>query len=91
MRYNNAVISSTTTFGNWWKALASQFASDSHVIFDVMNEPHDIDATVVAALNQAAINGIRAAGATSQLILVEGTSYTGAWSKCGTDTSWSSY
>jgi endoglucanase len=79
MRYNNAVISSTTDFGNWWKALAAEFVSDSHVIFDVMNEPHDIDATVVAALNQAAINGIRAAGAKSQLILVEGTSYTGAW------------
>lgn len=30
---------------------------------------------------QAAVNGIRASGATSQLILVEGTSYTGAWSK----------
>ena len=28
---------------------------------------------------QAAINGVRASGATSQLILVEGTSYTGAW------------
>ncbi len=32
-----------------------------------------MDASVVADLNQAAINGIRAAGATTQLILVEGT------------------
>jgi hypothetical protein len=59
---------------------------------DVMNEPHDIDASAVFALvrsilfpfpnikvehyssfkNQAAINGIRASGATTQLILVEG-------------------
>lgn len=31
--------------------------------------------------NQAAVNGIRASGATTQLILVEGTSYTGAWSE----------
>ena len=31
--------------------------------------------------NQAAVNGIRASGATSQLILVEGTSWTGAWSE----------
>lgn len=30
-------------------------------------------------LNQAAINGIYAAGATSQYIFVEGNSYTGAW------------
>ena len=29
---------------------------------------------------QAAVNGIRSSGATSQLILVEGTSWTGAWS-----------
>jgi len=79
MRYNNQVISSTDDFGTWWQALAGEFVSDDHVIFDVMNEPHDIDATVVASLNQAAINGIRAAGATNQLILVEGTSYTGAW------------
>ena len=28
---------------------------------------------------QAGVNGVRAAGATSQLILVEGTSWTGAW------------
>lgn len=35
--------------------------------------------TLVAQLNQAAIDGIRAAGATSQYITVEGNSYTGAW------------
>lgn len=29
---------------------------------------------------QAAVNGVRSSGATSQLILVEGTSWTGAWS-----------
>ena len=28
---------------------------------------------------QAGLNGVRSAGATSQLILVEGTSYSGAW------------
>lgn len=38
-----------------------------------------MDNTLVAQLNQAAINGIRAAGATSQYIFVEGNSYTGAW------------
>jgi endoglucanase len=39
-----------------------------------------MEASLVFSLNQAAVNAIRAAGATSQLILVEGTSYTGAWS-----------
>ena len=38
-----------------------------------------MDQTLVLNLNQAAINGIRAAGATSQYIFVEGNSYTGAW------------
>jgi endoglucanase len=43
------------------------------------NEFHDMDQDLVLELNQAAINGIRAAGATSQYIFVEGNSYTGAW------------
>lgn len=47
--------------------------------FDLDNEYHDMDQTLVLDLNQAAINGIRAAGATSQYIFIEGNSYTGAW------------
>ena len=38
-----------------------------------------MDQTLVLNLNQAAINNIRAAGATSQTIFVEGNSYSGAW------------
>ncbi|KDR76291.1 hypothetical protein GALMADRAFT_140006 [Galerina marginata CBS 339.88] len=79
MRYNNAIITSTANFQTWWKNLAGQFVSNTHVIFDVMNEPNGIDAGTVFNLNQAAVNGIRSSGATSQLILVEGTSWTGAW------------
>ncbi|TDL27839.1 glycoside hydrolase [Rickenella mellea] len=80
MRYNGQIISSTSDFQTWWKNLAGQFSTNSHVIFDVMNEPNGIDATTVFNLNQAAVYGIRSSGATSQLILVEGTSWTGAWS-----------
>ncbi|TBU53312.1 endoglucanase [Dichomitus squalens] len=79
MIYNGATISSTSTFQAWWKQLAAEFVSDSHVIFDLQNEPHDIPAATVFSLMQAGVNGVRSAGATSQLILVEGTSYTGAW------------
>lgn len=39
-----------------------------------------MDQTLVLNLNQAAIDGIRAAGATTQYIFVEGNAYTGAWS-----------
>ena len=38
-----------------------------------------MDQSLVFNLNQAAINGIRSAGATSQYIFVEGNSWTGAW------------
>lgn len=43
------------------------------------NEFNTEDQTVVLNLNQAAINAIRAAGATSQYIFVEGNSWSGAW------------
>ncbi|KAI0327029.1 endoglucanase [Cubamyces sp. BRFM 1775] len=85
MIYNGQTISSTSTprrliIDNLgWQTLANEFKTDENVIFDLMNEPHDIPAQTVADLMQAAINGVRASGATSQLILAEGTSYTGAW------------
>lgn len=44
-----------------------------------MNEPHDIpDLQAWADSVQAAVNAIRAAGATSQLILIPGSSYSSA-------------
>ncbi|KAG8882389.1 hypothetical protein FRB97_008293 [Tulasnella sp. 331] len=79
MRYNNAIISDSTQFSTWWVNLAAQFKSNSHVIFDLQNEPYGIAATSVFSLMQSAVTAIRASGATSQLIVVEGTSYTGAW------------
>jgi endoglucanase len=59
--------------------VAKRFASNSRVIFDTNNEYHDMDNGLVRDLNQAAINAIRAAGATSQYIFVEGNSWSGAW------------
>jgi len=79
LRYNGAVISDATAFSTWWTHLSAQFKTNSHVIFDLNNEPNGIDATAVYSVMQAAVNAIRASGATSQLILVEGTSWTGAW------------
>lgn len=61
--------------------LAGKFKTNDKVIFDCNNEPHDMGpATLTAELMQACINGIRAAGATTQYIFVEGTSWTGAHS-----------
>ncbi|KAK4539263.1 hypothetical protein LTR36_000841 [Oleoguttula mirabilis] len=78
-RFNGAIITSTSDFQTWWQHVAAVYKSNSKVIFDTNNEYHDMAGSLVASLNQAAINGIRAAGATSQYITAEGNAYTGAW------------
>lgn len=78
-RYNGGIITDTDAFGAWCGNLAKQFTSNANIIFDTNNEYHDMDQTLVFNLNQKCITGIRAAGATSQMILVEGNAYTGAW------------
>ncbi|SPQ18499.1 672faf8a-7e7e-4002-9964-79dc78b1afb9 [Thermothielavioides terrestris] len=85
-RYYGNIITDTTAFGAFWTTVAKQFASNSRVIFDTNNEYHDMDQTLVLNLNQAAINAIRGAGATSQYIFAEGNSYTGAWTWNTTNT-----
>ncbi|KAJ6135796.1 hypothetical protein N7512_000956 [Penicillium capsulatum] len=77
---SGSVISSTDDFKTFWKAVAGEFSSNEKVIFDTNNEYHDMDQTLVVNLNQAAIDGIRAAGAKTQFIFVEGNAWTGAWS-----------
>ncbi|PWY68681.1 cellulase-domain-containing protein [Aspergillus heteromorphus CBS 117.55] len=79
-RYDGSIIESTSDFKTWWTNVATEFASNDLVIFDTNNEYHDMEESLVVELNQAAINGIRAAGATTQYIFVEGNAYTGAWS-----------
>lgn len=74
-RFYGAVITSTSDFQSFWNKLAAQFKHNDRVVFDTNNEYHDMDQTLVLDLNQAAIDGIRAAGATSQYIFAEGNSY----------------
>ncbi|CAI7622283.1 unnamed protein product [Penicillium palitans] len=78
-RYYGNIITSTSDFTAFWTTLASEFASNDKVIFDTNNEFNSEDQTLVLNLNQAAINAIRAAGAKSQYIFVEGNSWSGAW------------
>lgn len=78
-RYYDQIITDTAGFKAWWTTLAARFKDNEKVIFDTNNEYHDMDNTLVARLNQAAIDGIRAAGATSQYIFVEANSWSGAW------------
>jgi len=78
-RYYGSIITDVSGFQAFWTTVASNFKSNTHAVFDTNNEYHDMDQSLVLKLNQAAIDGIRAAGATSQYIMVEGNSYSGAW------------
>jgi endoglucanase len=73
-RYAGNVITSTSDFQTFWQNVAAEFKSDSNVVFDCNNEFHDFPSNaLVASLNQACIDGVRAAGATTQYVFVEGT------------------
>ncbi|KAK4445890.1 glycoside hydrolase superfamily [Podospora aff. communis PSN243] len=78
-RYYEKVITDVDGFKKWWATTAKLFATDVHNGFDTNNEYHDMPQDLVVRLNQAAIDGIRGAGATSQYIFIEGNSWTGAW------------
>jgi endoglucanase len=79
-RFYDEIITDVEGFGAWWTTVATRFANNANVIFDTNNEYHDMDMQLVVDLNQAAIDAIRGAGATSQYIFVEGNAWTGAWS-----------
>lgn len=73
-RYDGTVFTSTSDFKTFWTNVATEFATNDNVVFDCNNEFHDEPSnTLVADLNQACIDGVRAAGATTQYIFVEGT------------------
>jgi aryl-phospho-beta-D-glucosidase BglC (GH1 family) len=81
---SDPTAATTAQWGAFNKELGTRFANNTKVIFGLMNEPHDMPSSLVLANNQAAINGIRDAGA-KQLILVPGTAWTGGhgWTKYG--------
>jgi endoglucanase len=73
-------------FANFWGRLALRYRDQAHVIFGLVNEPHDEPAALVLASQNAAIAAIRATGA-RQLILVDGPGWSGAhaWLTSGGD------
>ncbi|GJJ09859.1 Manganese dependent endoglucanase Eg5A [Clathrus columnatus] len=83
-RWNGEVIGqggpTNAQFASIWSQLAAEYASTEKIIFGVMNEPHDLpDGTADWAQSvQAAVTAIRQAGATSQIILIPGSSYSSA-------------
>ena len=81
--YNTNLIGSArapiSAFSNFWWRVASIYQTNDHVIFGLVNEPHDMATETWRDAAQAAINAIRLAGATN-LILVPGNAWTGAHS-----------
>jgi endoglucanase len=81
-RYNGKIIGqggpTNDQYASLWSQLATKYAAESKVAFDVMNEPHDLDVPTWAVSVQAAVTAIRQAGATSQTILLPGTDFASA-------------
>jgi len=79
---SDPTAATTLQFGEFWHELARRFATNPKVVFGINNEPHDMPTDLILRNNQAAIDGIRLAGA-PQLILAPGNGFTGghAWTQ----------
>jgi endoglucanase len=67
------------SFYDLWSRLAARYKNNNKVIFNLMNEPHDMPTETWVTAANGAIQAIRNQGA-GNLILVPGNRYTGAWS-----------
>ncbi|KAK7052582.1 endoglucanase 1 [Favolaschia claudopus] len=76
---SDPTAATTKQFEDFWHELASRFVLNPKVVFGINNEPHDMPTELLLKNNQAAINGIRSAGAV-QLILAPGNGFTGGHS-----------
>ncbi|KAH9906395.1 endoglucanase 2 [Xylariomycetidae sp. FL2044] len=65
-------------FVGLWSQLATKYASEAKVVFELMNEPHDLDINIWAQTCQKAVTAIREAGASAQMILLPGTNFDSA-------------
>lgn len=87
-KYGNDLVGSpevsNASFANFWGRMADYFRGDPNVLFGLMNEPYQQSAEVWIDSANAAIDAIRASGAT-QKILVPGTYWNGAHSWVSSD------
>lgn len=81
-RWNGGIIGqggpTDDQFVALWTQLATKYAAQDRMVFELMNEPHDLDINVWAATCQKVVAAIRGAGATSQMILLPGTNFDSA-------------
>ncbi|CAK7271206.1 hypothetical protein SEPCBS119000_004482 [Sporothrix epigloea] len=81
-RFNGAIVGQggppDEMFVAIWVALAETYANDSRVVFEITNEPHDLDLDLWVQTCQKVVTGIRNAGATTQMILLPGVNFDSA-------------
>lgn len=81
-RFNGGIVGqggpSDDMFVAIWVALAKMYADEPKVVFEITNEPHDLDLDLWTATCQKVVNGIRNAGAKTQMILLPGTNFDSA-------------
>jgi endoglucanase len=85
--YGNVVGTSqvpSAAFADFWKRVAAKYASNPLVMFNLVNEPHDMPTEQWVGAANAAIAAIRAAGA-NNVIVAPGNGWTGAgsWTSSG--------
>lgn len=90
-RYRNQVIGSTavpyTALTDVWQRLATLYKDNPRMIWGTMNEPYGITYLAARLGANAAIKGIRDAGAT-QLITISGNDYSSVSGWVGTNSVW---
>ena len=82
----------TNMFADFWSRMGATYKNYSNVVFGLMNEPHQQTAGQWYAGAVPAIKAIRAVNAT-QLILIPGSSWTGAhsWNSSGNAAIWTGF
>jgi endoglucanase len=81
-RYYGRLVGSevpATALADFWSRLAARYKNNPRVIFGLMNEPREMPTEQWRDNANAAIQAIRATGATN-LITVPGNAWSGAWS-----------
>ena len=80
-RWNGVIVGqaggggpSGSDLANLWGQLAKEYAKETKVVMGIMNEPHEVEIEVWATVVQECVDAIRNAGATSQMILMPGSS-----------------
>ena len=91
-RYYGQVIGSAevpnAVFADFWQRMSAKYVANPRVIFNLVNEPHDLPTEQWVSSANAAIVAIRSTGATNT-ILAPGNGWTGAhsWTKSDYGTS----